>query len=270
MASFDLKTIEMAGIFSPTEDEFTDPLGYISKIRPVAEKYGICKIVPPKSWSPKFCLDMDEFKFTPRVQKLNELEAVSRIKLNFLLKLSKFWELQGQKFKIPTLERKQLDLYKLNKLVDEAGGFEALIKSKKWSTISKSLGLKEPTSTRIIKIHFEKILYPFLLFESGVTLPASNLPKRPNESGNSETESSPIKKTKKNKCHHNEETQVKQTVMIESIECLVCGRGDDEAMMLLCDGCDDSYHTYCLFPPLKEIPKGDWRCPMCISEVEIQ
>jgi len=26
--------------------------------------------------------------------------------------------------------------------------------------------------------------------------------------------------------------------------------------MLLCDGCDDSYHTFCLMPPLLEIPKG--------------
>jgi hypothetical protein len=28
--------------------------------------------------------------------------------------------------------------------------------------------------------------------------------------------------------------------------------------MLLCDGCDDSYHTFCLMPPLLEIPKGMW------------
>lgn len=36
--------------------------------------------------------------------------------------------------------------------------------------------------------------------------------------------------------------------------------------MLLCDGCDDSYHTFCLMPPLTEIPKGDWRCPKCVAE----
>jgi histone demethylase JARID1 len=35
--------------------------------------------------------------------------------------------------------------------------------------------------------------------------------------------------------------------------------------MLLCDGCDDSYHTFCLMPPLAEIPKGEWRCPKCIA-----
>ncbi|KAL1129625.1 hypothetical protein AAG570_012570 [Ranatra chinensis] len=36
--------------------------------------------------------------------------------------------------------------------------------------------------------------------------------------------------------------------------------------MLLCDGCDDSFHTFCLMPPISEIPKGDWRCPRCIAE----
>ena len=41
--------------------------------------------------------------------------------------------------------------------------------------------------------------------------------------------------------------------------------GDAEEQMLLCDGCDDSYHTFCLMPPLAEIPKGDWRCPKCIA-----
>ena len=38
--------------------------------------------------------------------------------------------------------------------------------------------------------------------------------------------------------------------------CQNCGKGDAEEQMLLCDGCDDSYHTFCLMPPLVEIPKG--------------
>ncbi|XP_055550077.1 lysine-specific demethylase lid isoform X2 [Wyeomyia smithii] len=48
--------------------------------------------------------------------------------------------------------------------------------------------------------------------------------------------------------------------------CHMCNRGDVEESMLLCDGCDASYHTFCLLPPLQEIPKGDWRCPKCIVE----
>ena len=42
--------------FFPTVEEFEgNPLHYINKIRPIAEKYGICKIVPPEGWNPPFC-----------------------------------------------------------------------------------------------------------------------------------------------------------------------------------------------------------------------
>jgi jmjN domain len=44
-------------VFFPTVQEFQgNPLHYIEKIRPVAEQYGICKIVPPAGWNPApFC-----------------------------------------------------------------------------------------------------------------------------------------------------------------------------------------------------------------------
>lgn len=44
---FEFEVPEEAPVFIPTEQEFKNPLTYISKIRPIAEKYGICKIRPP-------------------------------------------------------------------------------------------------------------------------------------------------------------------------------------------------------------------------------
>jgi hypothetical protein len=39
--------------FYPTVEEMeASPLDFIEKIRPVAQRYGICKIVPPKGWNP--------------------------------------------------------------------------------------------------------------------------------------------------------------------------------------------------------------------------
>lgn len=43
-------------------------------------------------------------------------QAQTRVKLNFLDQIAKFWDLQGCALKIPHVERKILDLYKLNKV----------------------------------------------------------------------------------------------------------------------------------------------------------
>ena len=44
-------------VFYPSKEDFQgNPLEYIEKIRPIAERYGICKIVPPEGWNPApFC-----------------------------------------------------------------------------------------------------------------------------------------------------------------------------------------------------------------------
>lgn len=39
-----------APTFHPTEKDFQDPLEYIDKIRPIAEKFGICRVVPPPNF----------------------------------------------------------------------------------------------------------------------------------------------------------------------------------------------------------------------------
>ncbi|CAN0209912.1 unnamed protein product, partial [Scytosiphon promiscuus] len=45
-------SIPDAPTFYPTEEQFRDPLTYVESIRPLAESYGIAKIVPPEGWSP--------------------------------------------------------------------------------------------------------------------------------------------------------------------------------------------------------------------------
>lgn len=47
--------------------------------------------------------------------------------------------------------------------------------------------------------------------------------------------------------------------------CRVCFGKHDKAKLLLCDNCDEEYHSYCLDPPLTYIPKGSkkWFCPGC-------
>ncbi|CAM9797939.1 unnamed protein product, partial [Discosporangium mesarthrocarpum] len=43
------------------------------------------------------------------------------------------------------------------------------------------------------------------------------------------------------------------------------GGGGGGTTVVLCDGCDASYHPSCLVPPLREVPKLDWFCPVCVA-----
>ncbi|XP_069048151.1 lysine-specific demethylase 5A isoform X2 [Lepisosteus oculatus] len=330
-------------VFEPSWEDFSDPLGFINKIRPIAEKTGICKIRPPEDWQPPFACDVRNFRFIPRVQRLNELEALTRVKLNFLDQIAKFWELQGSMLRIPHVERKILDLYMLSKIVSAEGGFEVVCKEKKWSKVANRMGYPPGKGTgSLLRSHFERILYPYELFQSGATLTGIQklyeeaedreegeegiegageeedeeevlchrtqakdplvptlqpAPERRSrrlksaEQDNKELKNLPIFGTNpkmvgleivpadegfaKKQRHLKSQgfaikmRQRKETLEVNFIDlyvCLVCGRGDEEDRLLLCDGCDDSYHTFCLIPPLQDVPKGDWRCPKCVAE----
>uniref|UniRef100_A0A087YDD1 Bromodomain adjacent to zinc finger domain, 2Ba n=1 Tax=Poecilia formosa TaxID=48698 RepID=A0A087YDD1_POEFO len=52
---------------------------------------------------------------------------------------------------------------------------------------------------------------------------------------------------------------------IMKVYCQMCKKGDNEDLLLLCDGCDKGCHTYCHKPKITSIPEGDWYCPACIS-----
>ena len=42
-----------------------------------------------------------------------------------------------------------------------------------------------------------------------------------------------------------------------------CYQCHDGGELLCCDKCPKAYHLQCLYPPLKNIPEGDWKCPRC-------
>lgn len=44
------------------------------------------------------------------------VKAQTRVKLNYLDQIAKFWEIQGSSLKIPNVERRILDLYSLSKV----------------------------------------------------------------------------------------------------------------------------------------------------------
>ncbi|XP_057335181.1 bromodomain adjacent to zinc finger domain protein 2B-like isoform X8 [Microplitis mediator] len=52
----------------------------------------------------------------------------------------------------------------------------------------------------------------------------------------------------------------------QSSNCQFCHSGDNEDQLLLCDGCDRGYHTYCFRPKMENIPDGDWYCHECMNK----
>ncbi|XP_056158165.1 lysine-specific demethylase 5C isoform X2 [Lampris incognitus] len=414
-------------VFEPSWEEFQDPLGYIAKIRPIAEKSGICKIRPPPDWQPPFSVELDSFHFTPRIQRLNELEAETRVKLNYLDRIAKFWEIQGSSLKIPNIERRILDIFSLSKIVTEEGGFEMVCKERRWARIAQRLGYPAGKNIgSLLRSHYERIVHPFEMFQSGASLPhckpkhydgedvekeykphsiplrqsvqpskmssygrranrcqpdgTEDLAPHPLTTGsqlisapepteedieknpelkklqiygagpkmmglglvardkgirkkddlpqtvtirdsvpatavtldntsatvqpldvqekpcNRSTSTPPLSassvsikaEVKKEEPERDGEKDVdeekddadgpctKMTMrlrrnlnnpqFVDSFVCRMCGRGDDDEKLLLCDSCDDNYHTFCLLPPLAEPPKGNWRCPKCVAE----
>ncbi|KAM8754970.1 lysine-specific demethylase 5B-B isoform 2-T2 [Acanthopagrus schlegelii] len=336
-------------VFEPSWEEFRDPYAFINKIRPIAEKTGICKVRPPPGWQPPFACDVDKLHFVPRIQRLNELEAQTRVKLNFLDQIAKFWDLQGCPLKIPHVERKILDLYKLNKLVADDGGFDYVCRDRRWTKIALQMGFAPGKAVGShLRGHYEKILYPYNLFQSGANLLCIQKPVQPLENPVSmeSVDTKEVKlqdqaqrqavqtpdncptarRAKRMKCeaacvktepgepgeakpnlrrrmgsfvakHESDKQEIPIPVKQEPVEfkepiieadksksrykkfippvppspvdlvvCLVCNSGGEEDRLLLCDGCDDSYHTFCLIPPLHDVPKGDWRCPKCLAQ----
>uniref|UniRef100_H2Y6D0 [histone H3]-trimethyl-L-lysine(4) demethylase n=1 Tax=Ciona savignyi TaxID=51511 RepID=H2Y6D0_CIOSA len=323
-------------VFEPNEEEFADPLGYINKIRPIAEKAGICKIRPPPHWQPPFAIDVENFRFTPRVQRINELGIHTRIRLQFIENVAKFWDLQGQVFKLPHVGGKALDLYGLHDSVRQLGGFQDVCKNKLWNTVCNKVSLSLPKNFgTVLRQHYERILYPFDIMKSGekmesvaseLKLPTVKCKKKTmHQVGGNQSVSpeSPMKRSKRKPVDeplfadvsNNKElaklqlfgpkmvglglmaeqkgrmrsymssypvdpaeTKIKVENMevkkediasatIDSIDnCKMCSKDSNDSLLLLCDGCDDSYHTFCLIPPLQNVPIGEWRCPKCIAK----
>ncbi|KAE9522307.1 hypothetical protein AGLY_017298 [Aphis glycines] len=289
-----------APVFEPTAEEFKDPLKYISKIRSVAQKYGICKIRPPSNWNPPFCVDVDKFKFTPIIQKLNEQDAITRVKLNFLEKIAKYWHLQGISFKIPVLEQRAVDLYSLYKIVEFEGGFDEVCSKKKWEKVASRMGyVCKKSSSTVLKSHYKKWLNPFSLLHATIKDEIYNKPiakKRKVlniKENNSCVSNMTTKKIKLNPDDDNDSndytkdppypmdrfsskcktghlkskksTRSKPAVnYIEKYCCQKCGRDKSEKTILICDECDSSFHMQCLIIPLTTVPKGTWRCDKCV------
>ncbi|KAF9334904.1 hypothetical protein BG006_001254 [Podila minutissima] len=322
--------LQDAPCYYPTEKEFMEPLRFIESIRPEAEKAGICKIIPPEGWKPTFALDTevqlslielqgyvidrmnfkDLFRFKTRIQKLNSMEGETRTNINYLDQLYKFHRQQGHPvLKIPQLDKRPIDLFRLKKEVAARGGYQKVTAGKKWAEIGRGLDYTRKQCTSLsnaLKSAYVKVILPYEVYLSKQAKNSPDTPadakiepsddpvthrKQPSPSTSTSTSTSSStskaavgtrksKRIKKDPVSYadsepsspsysermsSEPCEKKETSVDPDLDvCEICQTENDLEMMLICDGCELGYHTYCLTPPLTQIPKTDWYCAKCL------
>ncbi|KAJ5995617.1 hypothetical protein N7481_002594 [Penicillium waksmanii] len=183
--------IPEAPTFRPTEEEFKDPVAYIQKIAPEGKKYGICRVIPPDNWQPTFAIDTERFHFKTRRQELNSVEggmaprsaedaaggttpqdgsnqnfqSGNRANMNYVDGLAMFHKQHGTNYsRLPSVDKRPLDLYKLKKAVEVRGGFESVCKTKKWAEIGRDLGYSGKIMSSLstsLKNSYQRYLQPY-------------------------------------------------------------------------------------------------------------
>lgn len=108
---------------------------------------------------------MQKFHFRTRKQELNTVEGGTRANLSYLEALSKFHKQQGTNLnRLPYVDKKPLDLYKLKRAVESRGGFEKVCKTKKWAEIGRDLGYSGKIMSSLstsLKNSYDRWLNPY-------------------------------------------------------------------------------------------------------------
>ncbi len=291
-----LPALREAPTFCPTAAEFENPLRYILSVREEAEKYGICCIQPPPTWKPPFMIDLNKLKVPTRVQKINELLVRRVQRLKFMKELTEFSDASGTPLsKLPSVSGRELDLHLLYTHVARFGGFEGASASRKWSEIAEKMNMHDVATSSLaaaLKKHYTTFLLPFekRQREAAKAAPARD-PSRTAAAEEPAQQQLPVssggslmsRRVSANvsgaevvtlASHGAERSNAVEDDVVVAYEppeqgeekCEVCGSGEDNATMLLCDRCSCGFHIGCLDPPLSAVPAGEWCCSLCLSE----
>lgn len=95
----------------------------------------------------------------------SHLTAGTRANLTYLDGLAKFHKQQGNNLhRLPYVDKKPLDLYRLKKAVESRGGFDKVCKGKKWAEIGRDLGYSGKIMSSLstsLKNSYQRWLCPY-------------------------------------------------------------------------------------------------------------
>ena len=85
-------SLEIVPELHPTLEELEDPIEYLSRPQVVrlGLRHGLLKLCPPVEFEYRSNIDKDTVSFTPRLQKLAELQLLNRARWFFIKQLYNF------------------------------------------------------------------------------------------------------------------------------------------------------------------------------------
>ncbi|XAR70302.1 hypothetical protein NMG60_11027112 [Bertholletia excelsa] len=269
--------IPLGPVYYPTEDEFKEPLEFIYKIRPEAEPYGICKIVPPMSWKPPFAQNLDSFTFPTKSQAIHQLQArcAPCDPKTFELEYNRFLEEHcGRKFKKKVVfEGEELDFCKLFNAVKRYGGYDKVVDKKKWGEVYRFVrpGAKiSECAKHVLCQTYREHLYDYENYYNKLNQEKTKGCKLGLHSERKTQDVCDVSSFSSSKRRRKDlEGERVKEVKVEEEDldqiCEQCKSGLHGEVMLLCDRCNKGWHIYCLSPPLKRVPPGNWYCLECLN-----
>lgn len=179
--------------FSLTPEQTKDPIAFIESVMDIGKEYGAVKVKLPQDDVELFQttnqINSDLFWFQTNKLLNNPPEDEVYMRLKFHHDLLEFLQSEDlvkyedqenkrgsnasassasqQTNKMPMIDKRPLDLYKLFQSVMIRGGFVEVINKKLWAQIGRELGYKGKIMTSLsssLKSSYQKILYPYELY----------------------------------------------------------------------------------------------------------
>lgn len=278
----DKMELELVPTLHPTEEEFASPIRYLSsaEVAAVGNKYGMIKIKPPSSFKPPFAINQNKFRFTPRIQKLKELNIMNRCRLFFTKQMNNFYEMTGNGAQkatnshgFETVEGVEvyfydvfIDLVKYFGKPGDASDRVPVIDrgtvrdSKVWDHLASKYGVRAGALRQV----YETRMAGYVDFLSGKPQFLNLKDEFPNsllhdESGSEEEEEEPAEDASDRclVCHKHELDPLEPLEQEEEQE-------EQDDTMLICDSCDKYFHLQCLHMTRAQIPEHSWYCANCV------
>ncbi|QPG75270.1 hypothetical protein FOA43_002621 [Brettanomyces nanus] len=139
----DLKptNVDSIPILHPTAEQFKDPIKYLESVKDLGTKYGAVKIIPPSHYNQKFAANLESLWFKTRRQlwnsQVNELDS----RYQFHMRLEEAMKKGKLSInKLPCIDKRQIDLWRLYNSVQLRGGFQLCCGEKMWAQVGRELG----------------------------------------------------------------------------------------------------------------------------------